>query len=148
MIAIASVTVLEDRAAVTRRGVVAVPAGQHRVVIEGVSPVIADKTLAASAAGARVLDARVERFVAPWREGDGEVAEIRRERTELDGKRLDAEARASAARAESAALEALVEGALRDLAVAATRGETEAMGAAHFTELDGQDRAARARAAE
>ena len=54
MIGIAAVTVLEDRAAITRRDKVAVVAGQQRIVIERVAPVLVDKTLTATAAGARV----------------------------------------------------------------------------------------------
>src|ERR1043165_6100486 len=64
---ITSVTVLEDRAAVSRRGKATLAAGQHRLVVERVAPVLADKTLTATAAGARVLDVRCERYLAPWR---------------------------------------------------------------------------------
>jgi uncharacterized protein (TIGR02231 family) len=53
------VTLLEDRARVVRRGTIALGAGTHRVRIDDVSPIIADKTLAAR--GARVHDVRVER---------------------------------------------------------------------------------------
>jgi hypothetical protein len=58
---IVAVTVLEDRAAITRRGTIALGAGQHRLAIERVAPVLADKTLTATATGARVLDVRCER---------------------------------------------------------------------------------------
>ena len=64
-------TVLEDRAAVTRRGTIAIAAGQHRIAIERVSPVIVDKTLIATATGGRVLDVRCERYLAPWRAAEG-----------------------------------------------------------------------------
>ena len=60
---IVSVTLLEDRAHVTRRGAVEVPAGHSRLSVAGLAPVLADKTLAArlEGASARVLDASVER---------------------------------------------------------------------------------------
>ncbi|MCW5809319.1 MAG: DUF4140 domain-containing protein, partial [Deltaproteobacteria bacterium] len=82
---IVAVTVLEDRASVTRAAVVAIGAGQSRVTIERVSPILADKTLTATATGARVLDVRCERYIAPWRDpAAGEVeapAQLRAERT-------------------------------------------------------------------
>ena len=69
---VAAVTVLEDRASVTRRGTLALRAGQQRIVIERVSPVLVDKTLDRDVHGARVLDVRCERYVAPWREATRE----------------------------------------------------------------------------
>ncbi|HEX4512785.1 MAG TPA: mucoidy inhibitor MuiA family protein [Polyangiaceae bacterium] len=56
-----SVTVTEDRAHVRRRATVDVPAGVSRLRIEGVAPVIADKTLRVRATGAKTGDARVVR---------------------------------------------------------------------------------------
>ena len=56
-----SVTVTEDRAHVRRRASVDVPAGVSRLRIEGVAPVIADKTLRVRATGAKAGDARVVR---------------------------------------------------------------------------------------
>lgn len=60
---IVSVTLLEDRAHVTRRGSVELPAGHSRLAVAGLAPVLADKTLAARLDGgqARVLDASVDR---------------------------------------------------------------------------------------
>ena len=85
MTAIAEVTVLEARAAVTRRGTVKLAGGQQRVVIERVAPVLADKTLTATCTNARVLDVRCERYVAPWREGaPAEATTLREERTRLE----------------------------------------------------------------
>jgi uncharacterized protein (TIGR02231 family) len=60
------VTLLEDRAQVRRAATLGLSPGQHRVVIEGVSPVTADRSLVARAKGARVLEARVVRR---WRLG-------------------------------------------------------------------------------
>lgn len=61
---IASVTLLEDRARVIRRGAVELGGADARLLISDVSPVIADKTLFAritGAAGASIADARVVR---------------------------------------------------------------------------------------
>ena len=108
---IVGVTVLEDRASVTRRGKVRVRAGQQRIVIERVSPVLADKTLTATCAGARVLDIRCERYVAPWREGDDASAQpvaLRAERVKLQAAHDAALATAQLARVESDGLGQLV----------------------------------------
>src|SRR5262249_3490005 len=56
-----SVTVTEDRAHVRRRASVDVPAGVSRLRIEGVAPVISDKTPRVRATGAKTGDARVVR---------------------------------------------------------------------------------------
>jgi hypothetical protein len=148
---IVAVSVLEDRASVTRRGKLAVRPGQQRIVIEHVSPVLADKTLTASCIGARVLDVRCERFVAPWREVDGkangDAAALHAEKIKLEAARDAAAARAEAARAESTALAELVAASLRDLAVGATRGTPPGDGA-QLAELDAADAAARARAVD
>ena len=146
---IASVTVLEDRAAVTRRGSVALAAGQHRVVVERVSPVLADKTLTATATGARVLDVRCERYLAPWRDpaaasGDAPAA-LHAERIRLETARDAAVARQHAARAELAALAEVSTAALRDLATAATRASAAPTASAQLAALDADAIAARGR---
>jgi uncharacterized protein (TIGR02231 family) len=58
-----AVTLLEDRAQVTRRGTVRVSAGQNRVVVHGVAPVLQDVSLRAEAVSgkARVADVRMRR---------------------------------------------------------------------------------------
>lgn len=58
-----SVTLLEDRAQVTRRGTVRVKAGQNRIIVHGVAPVLQDVSLRAEVAGgkARVADVRTRR---------------------------------------------------------------------------------------
>lgn len=61
---VVEVTVLEDRSHVTRRGSVELPPGRTKVRVEGVAPVLSDKTLAVAmrdSDGAKVTDARVER---------------------------------------------------------------------------------------
>lgn len=59
---VCTVTVLEDRAQVTRSGKVTLTAGHHRLRIVGFSPVACDRTLVARAGEqARVVDVRVRR---------------------------------------------------------------------------------------
>jgi uncharacterized protein (TIGR02231 family) len=148
---IVAVTVLEDRAAVTRRATTTVAAGQHRFVIEGVAPVLADKTLIASATGARVLDVRCERFIAPWREpgSDAEPAKLRAEWVVRNAERADADARARTATGRADGLAQVVAAAWHDLAIAATRGvRVDPTATARLAELDAGARAAAARAAE
>lgn len=146
---IASVTVLEDRAAVARRGHVSLAPGQHRLVIERVAPALVDKTLTASATGARVLDVRCERALAPWRDPAGgsseAVAGLRAERTSLQLARLAALARGTSARGEVAALGEIAIAALRELAVDAGRATPPAGAATALAALDADDAAARAR---
>jgi hypothetical protein len=149
---VVAVTVLEDRAAITRRGAVALAAGQHRITIERVAPVLADKTLTATAEGARVLDVRCERYLAPWRDpaaaSDEPPERLRAERIRLEAERDRAAARVAAARAEIGAITQVVAAALRDLAVGAARGATAPGAAAALAELDALEAAARARAVE
>jgi uncharacterized protein (TIGR02231 family) len=146
---IASVTVQEDRAAVTRRGEVALGAGQHRLVIERVAPVLVDKTLTATATGARVLDVRCERAMAAWRDpaaGSTEApAVLRAERTRLDAERQAAAGRVAVARAEIAAFVEVAAISLRDLSFAAARAASTATAAAQLAALDADDAAARVR---
>lgn len=148
---ITAVTVLEDRAAITRRARCTVAAGQHRLLIEGVSPVLVDKTLTASANGARVLDVRCERYLAPWRDRDAisgtesTPTTLRAERTALVVAREAALGRVQAAETEIDALHEVLEAAHRELAIHATRGTAPATVAAQLAELDAADRDARAR---
>ncbi len=83
---VAEVLLLEDRAQVTRRGEIFLPAGDHLLVVANTSPLIADRTLlASSSATLRVDEVRVRRR---WRIGAREqpkdTAELTRERTRLD----------------------------------------------------------------
>lgn len=147
---ITAVTVLEDRANVTRTGTFAVAAGQHRLVIERVSPVLADKTLTAIATGGRVLDARCERYLAPWREpGSPELpATLRAERMRLERERERALARVEGARAEIDGIGEVVTAALHDMALGASRGAAVNAAAAQLAELDEIEAQARARRVE
>src|SRR5262249_13861207 len=126
----------------------AVLAGQQRVVIDRVSPILADKTLTATCTGARVLDVRCERYVAPWRESTtfGEPAKLRAELDALDAKRSAASALARTARAEAAALAQLAAASLADLATAATRGTATPDAAERLRELDAGEATALQRA--
>ncbi len=145
------VTVLEDRASITRRGTLAVGAGQQRVVIERVSPILADKTLTATCAGARVLDVRCERYVAPWRDGGTEQDQpvaLRTKRAKLQAAHDTALAKVHMARVESDGIGELVAAAYRDLAVQAARGTAVPEALAQLAALDDQDRHARARRIE
>ncbi|WP_224369021.1 mucoidy inhibitor MuiA family protein [Hyalangium versicolor] len=58
-----SVTLLEDRAQVSRRGTVRVNAGQNRIIVHGVAPVLQDVSLRAEvlAGRSRVADVRIRR---------------------------------------------------------------------------------------
>jgi hypothetical protein len=150
MAPVSAVTVLEDRASVTRRGSVSLAQGQQRVVIERVSPALVDKTLTATCTSARVLDARCERYVAPWREDSAaatteNAAKLRAERTRLETARDAATAASASARIEADTLADLVAAAHRDLAIRAARGESSTDAAALLGELDTQAAAARAR---
>jgi uncharacterized protein (TIGR02231 family) len=149
-IPVVAVTVLEDRASITRRGKLAVRSGQQRVVIERVSPVLADKTLTATCSGARVLDIRCERYVAPWREGgeDTTPGALRAKRVKLQTAQDAAAANAQMARTESEGLSELVAAAYHDLATQSARGITAPKALADLAELDKQDRDARARRIE
>ena len=149
---ITAVTVLEDRANVTRKGSMPVAAGQHRITIERVSPVLVDKTLTAIATGARVLDVRCERYLAPWRDPAGGSAELpatlRAERTRLERERDSALAQIEAARAEIDGIAQVVAAALHDMAVGASRGTAATAAGAQLSELDEIEAQARARRVE
>lgn len=85
---VARVTLLEDRAQVTREGKVKLEAGSHRLKVVGVSPVIADRSVVARGPeGVRVDEAKVVRV---WRIGaaekpdDAAKLETERERTQAE----------------------------------------------------------------
>jgi uncharacterized protein (TIGR02231 family) len=146
---VVAVTVLEDRAAITRRASCSLAAGQHRLTIDRVSPVLADKTLTATATGARVLDVRCERYLAPWRDPDSGASEpvtaLRDERTRLEAERDAALARVQSANAEITALAEVIAAALGDLAIAAARGTRTDDAAPQLADLDRADADARIR---
>jgi hypothetical protein len=149
---VTAVTVLEDRANVTRKGSAPIAAGQHRIVIERVSPVLVDKTLTATATGARVLDVRCERYLAPWRDpasgSKDRPAELRAERVKLAAERDIAQAAVDASKAEIAAIGQVVTAAMHDIAVAASRGAPPESAVHQLVELDHAEAAAHQRVVE
>jgi hypothetical protein len=146
---VASVRVLEDRASVTRLGRFALAAGQHRLVIEGVAPVLADKTLIAVANGARVLDVRCERYLAPWRDPNApsasDVTALKAELRALELELERARSRTTSARNEIEASRALVAAAHEELAKSASRGVAPTNAAQQLADLDASEAAANLR---
>lgn len=139
---IVSVVVFEDRARVTRRATVTLPAGSQRVRIDGVAPVLADKSLVARATGAVVHDARAVRAVAPWRDGGVDeragAAAIASCRAERDRARAEAQAQTTRAEVEAGAAKAAVSTLARaalELSVAAAEGARVATAGARLEEL-------------
>ena len=99
---VAEVTLLEDRAMVVRRGALDLPSGRSRLVVEGVAPVLVDKTLAAllvsagegQAAELRVLSVMVSRRMvtrsAEQPQSFAELEQARRTKlAELEAKRAE-----------------------------------------------------------
>jgi len=79
-----SVTLLEDRAQVTRQGTVRVKAGQNRIVVHGVAPVLQDVSLRAEilSGKARVADARMRRSLRIRTADKPEAARVLEEKIE------------------------------------------------------------------
>ncbi len=100
------VTVLEDRALVTRSGTVERSAGLHTLCVEDVSSVIVDKTLSVQAsAGGRVAQARVRRRSATSKEAQRErVAQWMTLESERRGAVEDAQLQLEVARESVAAI--------------------------------------------
>lgn len=142
---VAEVSVLEDRASIVRRGKVVLRAGQQRLVIERVSPVLVDKTLLATCTNARVLDIRCERYVAPWREATEPPSLLRAERSRLEAERAVVRAKIASANAETELVTSIDAAAYEDLAVHAARGSLATDVLARLADLDAQEAAARAR---
>ncbi|MCP3144497.1 mucoidy inhibitor MuiA family protein [Pyxidicoccus xibeiensis] len=82
LLPVVKVTLLEDRALVERRGEVPLVAGAQRLVVEGLSPLVVDRSLQAKLAGGTVSQARIRRAVKPYR-----PEALREHRTEL-GRRV------------------------------------------------------------
>ena len=105
--AVREVVLMEDRAQVVREGKADLPAGRVRLRVEGVAPVLADKTLAVSVlsgpTGTEVVQAKVKRIlqrraehrpedvaaVEAELEAEGEKAEINGNRRQLLEEELD-----------------------------------------------------------
>ena len=88
---VATVTLLEDRAHVVRRGSVALGAAVERVRVASIAPVASDRTLAVTlveGTGVSVLDARIRRrAVVRLKGGTAEESDVRPEREELERER-------------------------------------------------------------
>lgn len=143
---VVEVTVLEDRAHVVRRARIELPAGTSRLRIDGVAPVLADKTLCAAlvppagdggrgqgepdseidAERARVSDARVHRRRLIMNEDRPEerralMVELERLQDEHTRQR----ARLEQIRSQQASLEGVAEATVVDMAVDVSHGRTE-----------------------
>lgn len=116
-IAVSEVTVLEDRGLVVRRGRVQLPPGRSRLRIDGVAPVLVDKTLAARVEapdggalpeGLRVRDVKVERWrVTQDADRPADLAALQAEIRAKESERAAVEHDVRALEAEAAALAAL-----------------------------------------
>jgi uncharacterized protein (TIGR02231 family) len=133
---VVEVTLFEDRARVVRRGSASLPAGTARVRVEGVAPVLSDRTLTVAvdpaAEGARALDARVvRRVVTRPPEGSGAAAHdlerLERERDALDRELARLDGAVGLLERQSRSLDALGELTLAEIAedVAWARSEPE-----------------------
>ncbi len=100
---VSEVTLMEDRARVLRRGSTTLSAGRHTLHVNGVAPVLVDKSLVVEAADSksklRVVDARVVReMVIRTESGKGaddareELVTLRAERRNLEGEMRSAAA--------------------------------------------------------
>ncbi|MEM6992059.1 MAG: mucoidy inhibitor MuiA family protein [Myxococcota bacterium] len=133
-IPVVEVTLLEDRAVVQRRGPVRLPPGRARVTIEGVAPVLADKTLAAAltslhdeaSAGLRARDVSVKR----WRavedaERPEHVAETNEKIRETEQLREARAQNLAQIEAEAASLATMVELTMQEVAQDVAWGREE-----------------------
>ena len=132
---IASVTLLEDRAHVVRRGSLSLAAADDRVQIERVAPVIADKTVAVIVVegSVKVVDARVRRrSLIRLRDGDrvaeeqqlgAERARLEREGDELEAERERLQADHDLVARQLAALDQVASLSLADMAEDAAWGD-------------------------
>ena len=151
---IASVTLLEDRAHVVRRGSLSLATADERVQVERVAPVIADKTVAVTVVEgpARVVDARVRRrALVRLRDGDrvaeedqlgAERARLERESDDLAAERERLQAEHDLLARQIAALDQVASLSLADLADDAAWGDELGPDAAdRLAALAGDERA-------
>jgi uncharacterized protein (TIGR02231 family) len=125
-ITVAEVTLLEDRGLVTRRGRVNVPPGRSRLRVEGVAPVLVDKTLAARVSdpnggelpdGLRVRDVRIERWrVTQEADRPAALAEVQTQIRGKEAERAAVEHDARSLEAEAIALASLEQLTLGEIA--------------------------------
>lgn len=124
------VTLLEDRAQVTRRGAVSLEAGLNRLLVTGVAPVLVDKTLAVDPDGAvGVVEARVvRRRVVREQDRPEEVAALDREGRELQAAATRAEREQAMVAGHLAGLAKAARQAVSELAVDASWGRVDPSG--------------------
>ncbi len=124
---VVTVTLLEDRAHVVRRGSLALASAVERIRVERVAPVASDRTLAVAlveGSGVSVVDARIRRrAVVRLRDGDASASDVRperealeRERDELLQKMADLRAEREGAGRQAAALDRAAALAMGELA--------------------------------
>lgn len=127
---VVEVTLLEDRAAVVRRGSVTLAAGRHTLRLEGVAPVLADKTCTAAfvggAPGAAIDDLRVRRTWVSPEDRSGAVAALEAELTALHERRERLSADQERVAARGARHDDLLQRTLTELAEDAGWGRTPA----------------------
>ncbi len=134
---ITHVTLLEDRAVVTRTFRVSLEAGETELVVEGVSPIAIDKTLiCASKPRVTVADARVDRApVTDARDVPTDVRELDLAVRAAEDKARDARAHERAKHDEAARLREVLELHVNELAEDASAGVGAQSGAATLLEL-------------
>ncbi len=123
-----SVTLLEDRAHVTRSGPLSLTSGRQTFVIAGVAPILADKTLAAelSGANAELIDVVVRRRVLHKTEDQPEAIRALRERAREMSHALGAlRAKRDRLAKEAASLASLSETTHQELAVDVSWGRAD-----------------------
>ena len=123
---VARVTLLEDRGLVQRRGVVSIPPGRSQLAIEGVAPVLVDKTVAAEVrgpagqvlpAGVRVGDVVIDRWrVASDTERDADVVDVHTKIQDAERVHTAADRALALLKSERMSLTALVEISAKELA--------------------------------
>jgi uncharacterized protein (TIGR02231 family) len=84
---IVEVVLSEDRAQVRRQGTVALLAGRNRITLEGVAPVLADRTVSVALSRGRVVEAHVERTRRVLR--DAMSAEVRALDEKIDARQRE-----------------------------------------------------------
>lgn len=131
------VTLLEDRAVVTRSFTVALDAGETELVVEGVSPIAVDKTLiAVGREGVVVADARVDRsVVVDARDVPAKVRELDVAVRAAQDKARDARAHERAKHDEAARLREVYELHATELAEDASAGISSTSPKATLLEL-------------
>ncbi|MBI4817497.1 MAG: mucoidy inhibitor MuiA family protein [Deltaproteobacteria bacterium] len=125
-IAVRRVVVMEDRAQVSRRGGVSLPAGDTRIRCDGVAPILADKTLQVRIHGAelpRIDDTRVvRREITTRAERSPDRRELETQIEALDKHRAELADRLAALDRESGVLHSIAKLGLEELAEDVSHG--------------------------